>query len=222
MIEFLKYALYLPPILLLSINALLFVLLAAKTKKKTHTILMVYLLAIFGVQMYSAWLAFNGNYNLHVSHFYFVFQLIILGYFYYIISIQTLQKNLIKYSLILCLLILGVQYAITPETYYKFNNLEIFLTSYLLIIYTLFHFYNLLSAKKTFLFFNIGLFFYLFGSTVLFLLGNLSGIIDIKAINFDINNILYIIFQAFIFIEWIQLYFKKERNKTKKVTHGVR
>lgn len=221
MIEFLKYALYLP-ILLLFLNTLLFVLLALKTKKKTHTILFVYLLAIFVVQIYSAWLAFNGNYNLHISHFYFVFQLIILGYFYYTICIQPLQKNLIKYSLILCLLILGIQYALTPETYFKFNNLEIFLTSYLLIVYSLFHFYNLLSVKKSFLIFNIGLFFYLFGSTVLFLFGNLSGIIDLKAINFDINNILYIIFQILILMEWIQLYFKKEKNKSKKMRYGIR
>ncbi len=181
---------------------------------------MVYLWAIVGVQFYSTWLAYNGDYNLHISHFYFVIQLLVLGYFYYIICIPRVQKKVIKYSIILCLLTLAIQYAIAPETYFKFNNLEIFLTSYLLIIYTLFHFYNLLSAKKSFLFFTIGLFFYLFGSTVLFLMGNLSSIIDIKAINFDINNILYIIFQLLIFMEWAQLYFKKENNP-KKVTHGI-
>ncbi len=220
MIEYLVFALILPN-LILCLNTLLFVLLAGKTKKKTHIILVVYLFVIVCVQLYSAWLAFNGNYNLHISHFYFILQLLILGYFYYIICTQRLQKKLIKYSVLLCLLILAIQYAITPETYLKFNNLEIFLTSYLLIVYTLFHFYNLLSAKKSFLFFNIGLFFYLFGSTVLFLMGNLSVIIDIESINFDINNILFIIFHVLVFMEWIQLYFKKETSKPKKVSHGV-
>lgn len=220
MIELLEFIFFLPNMFLF-VNALLFVILAVKTKKKTHTILMVYLLVILGVQLYSASLAFNGNYNLHLSHFYFILQFLILGYFYYCICIQSLQKNLIKYSMILCMFILGIQYSISPETYFKFNNLEIFLTSYVLIIYTLFHFYNLLSAKKTFLFFNIGLSFYLFGSTVLFLVGNLSSVIDIKAINFDINNILYVIFQMFVFVEWIHLYFKKEKLNLKKVIHGV-
>tara|TARA_R110000850_G_scaffold268138_1_gene399460 strand:- start:55255 stop:55917 length:663 start_codon:yes stop_codon:yes gene_type:complete len=220
MIEFLEFALFLPN-MFLCVNVLLFVLLTVKTKKKTHTILMVYLLAILGVQLYSAWLAFKGSYNLHISHFYFIIQFLVLGYFYYIICTQRLQKNLIKYSMTVCLLILGIQYGIAPETYFKFNNLEIFLTSYLLIVYALFHFYNLLSAKKSFLFFNIGLFFYLFGSTVLFLVGNLSAVIDIKSINFDINNILYFIFQLFVFMEWIQLYFKKENSNPKKLNHGV-
>lgn len=220
MFEFLKYTLYLP-ILILSINALLFVLLAGKTKKKTHSILMVYLLVVFGVQIYSAWLAFGGNYNLHISHFYFILQLLVLSYFYYTICTQQFQKTLIKYSTLVCFIILSIQYIINPETYFKFNNLEIFLTSFLLIVYTLFHFYNLLSAKKSFLFFNIGLFFYLFSSTVLFLVGNLSLIIDIGSINFDINNILYIIFHVFVFMEWIKLYFKKEISKSKKVTHGI-
>jgi len=220
MFEFLKYTLYLP-ILILSINALLFVLLAGKTKKKTHSILMVYLLVVFGVQIYSSWLAFNGNYNLHISHFYFILQLLVLSYFYYTICTQQFQKILIKYSTLVCFIILSIQYVINPETYFKFNNLEIFLTSYLLIVYTLFHFYNLLSAKKSFLFFNIGLFFYLFSSTVLFLVGNLSVIIDIGSINFDINNILFIIFHVYVFMESIQLYLKKEISKSKKVTHGI-
>jgi hypothetical protein len=151
MIDFLEFALFLPN-MFLCVNALLFVILAAKTKKKTDIILMVYLLAILGVQLYSDWLAFNGNYNLHISHFYFIIQFLVLGYFYYCICIQSLQKKLIKYSMILCMSILGIQYSIIPETYFKFNNLEIFLTSYLLIIYTLFHFYNLLSEKKHFYF----------------------------------------------------------------------
>jgi hypothetical protein len=221
MIDFLVFYFSLP-IIFLSVNSLLFVILALKTKMKTHLILMVYLLVILGVQTYASWLAYNGIYNLHISHFYFILQFIVLGFFYHIICTNPIQKKLIKYSLIVCLLILGIQYTIAPETYFKFNNLEIFLTSYLLIVFSLFHFYNLLSAKQTFLFFNIGLFIYLFGSTVLFLVGNLSLITDINSINVDINNILYVIFHILIFTEWIQLYFKKDRSKPKKVTYGVR
>ncbi len=219
MIEFLVYFFSLP-ILILCVNTLLFMVLALKTKKRTHLILMIYMLVILGVQLYSIWLAFQGNYNLHISHYYFILQFILLGYFYYSICVQKLQKKLISFSMVICILILAVQYAVTPEMYSKFNNLEIFLTSYLLIIYALFHFYNLLSAKKTFLYLNIGVFMYLFGSTVLFLAGNLSAIIDIK-INFDINNILYIIFHLFIFMEWVQLYFSKRSLKLKKSVNGI-
>jgi hypothetical protein len=206
---------------LLCLNFLLFVLLAIKTRKKTHLILMVYLLVIVVIQFYSGYLAFQGIHNTHISHFYFVLQFLILGYFYYNIFNQTFQKNIIKYSMILCLLILGVQFAIYPEMYFKFNNLEIFLTSYLLIIYSLFHFYNLLSAKKSFLYFNIGVFFYLFGSTVLFLLANLSIVVDLKGINAILNKVLFLFYHIFIFTEWTQLYFKKEKSNPKKMTHGI-
>jgi len=215
MIEFLVFAFSLPN-LFLFINLILFILLAVKTKQKTHKIITVYLLVIVGVQFYSAWVAFNGNYNLHISHYYFVFQLLLLGYFYHTICVNNLQKKIIKYSILVCLLILGIQYAIIPEIYFKFNNLEIFLTCYLLIIFTLFHFYNLLSEKKIFLYFNMGVFIYLFGSTVLFLLGNLSVVIDLNAINFDINRILFFIFHLFITMEWIQLYFNKKKATLKK------
>jgi hypothetical protein len=214
MIEFLVYFLSLQR-LFLCINALLFIFLVSKTKTKTHRILMFYLLTILCVELYATWLAFNGIHNLHISHFYFVFQLIILGIFYYTICTPSFQKSFIKYSMTGCLLILAIQYTITPETFFKFNNLEIFLTSYLLIIYALFHFYNLLSSKKTFLYFNIGLFMYLFGSTVLFLLGNLSLFVDIKGINFDINRLLLIILHLFILIEWFHLYFAKEITNKK-------
>lgn len=222
MIEFFKY-LYLVtlPVFLLYLNSLLFVFLAIKTKNKTHVVLMVYLLTISVVQTYSAWLAFSGTYNLHISHFYFVLQLIILGYFYYIICVLPIQKKIIKYSLVLCLIVLGIQYSIVPDMFYKFNNLEVFLTSYLLIIYALFHFYNLLTTKKSFLFFNTGVFLYLFGSTVLFLLVNLSLVIDINAINLNFNLRLYAVFQLLIFIEWIRLFFNKVTFIPKKVVHGI-
>jgi hypothetical protein len=103
------------PNLFLFINLILFILLAVKTKQKTHKIITVYLLVIVGVQFYSAWVAFNGNYNLHISHYYFVFQLLLLGYFYHTISVNNLQRKIIKYSILVCLLILGIQYANTSQ-----------------------------------------------------------------------------------------------------------
>lgn len=207
--------------LLLCLNFLLFGILAIKTRQKTHVTLMVYLLVIVVIQFYSGYLSFQGIHNTHISHFYFILQFLILGYFYYNIFNQTFQKNLIKYSMIFCLFILGVQYAIYPEMFFKFNNLEIFLTSYLLIIYSLFHFYNLLSAKKYYLYLNIGVFFYLFGSTILFLLANLSIVVDLKGINAILNIVLFLFYHIFIFIEWTQLYFKKEKSNPKKVIYGI-
>jgi hypothetical protein len=222
MIEFIKYAVSFSTFMLL-LNALLFVLLALKTKRKTHRILAVYLVFISFIQYYSTWLAFNGIYNLYLTHYYFVLQMLILAYFYYQICNVQFQKNAIKYSVLVCLTILAVQYAVRPELYFILNKLEIFLCSYLLIIFALFHFYNLLNSKKIFLYFNIGLFVYLFGSTLLFLVGNLSVLIDLGGIPRRINIMIYLVFQLCIFIELIQIFrTKNPETKTKPIaSHGT-
>jgi hypothetical protein len=222
MIEFIKYAVSFSTFMLL-LNALLFVLLALKTKRKTHRILAVYLVFISFIQYYSTLLAFNRIHNLYLTHYYFILQLIILAYFYYQICNVQFQKNAIKYSVLVCLTILAVKYAVRPEMYFILNKLEIFLCSYLLIIFALFHFYNLLNSKKIFLYFNIGLFVYMFGSTLIFLIGNLSALIDLGGITMTMNKSIYLFFQLCIFIELFQLFrIKNPKNKTKIITsHGT-
>jgi len=171
--NFLKFAASVSTVVL-TVNSVLFTWLAIKTKIKVYSILALYLISIFIIQNYSAWLAFNGINNIFGSHYYFVLQLLWLAYFYYEICNLQIQKKIIRYSVIGCLIVLFIQYTLKPELYFTFNELEVFLCSYLLIIYALFHFYNILGTGKKFLFFNIGLFVYLFGSTILFLAGNLN------------------------------------------------
>lgn len=213
MLEFINFVFPISTVLL-AINAILFSVLAFKRNQTGLFILSTYLLTVFFIQLYSAWLAFNGIHNLFLTHFYFIFQLVLLGYFYYIITDVPLQQKIIKYSIPICLLVLGIQYTLRPELFTMFNNLEIFLTSFLLIVFSLFHFYNLLDSKRIYLYLNIGVFFYFFAGTALFLLGNLSTVIDIAFINWDINLYIYTIFQVLILVEWFQVYFKKTHIKT--------
>jgi hypothetical protein len=198
--NFLKFSVSLSTVLL-TINTVLFVWLAIRTKVKVYSILALYLITIFIIQNYGAWLAFKRINNLFGTHYYFILQLLWLSYFYYEICNSQIQKKIIRYSVIGCLIILAIQYSLKPEIYYKFNELEVFLCSYLLIIYALFHFYNLLGARRKFLFFNIGLFVYLFGSTILFLVGNLNVILNLDNINTELNRLIYTIFQLFVLVE---------------------
>ncbi|WP_230729108.1 hypothetical protein [Flavobacterium sp. EDS] len=135
-----------------------------------------------------------------------------LGLFYFNLITDKFQKKVIKITAILALLSLAIQYSIRPDLFFKFNLYEIFITSFLLLIFATFHFYNMLNGKKMFYYINIGIILYLFGSTILFLVGNLSVTLSSKyyKVPSRINYILYVIFQLFILVEWKRSFYKKD------------
>ena len=171
---------------------------------KAFKIYTFYLLFILLVQTYSFVLASQNKNNLFLSHFYFVGQFILLSYFYLEILKFKTQQLTVKIGFVICLLILAAQYSLDFTLINKFNLFEIFITSFLIIIYSVFYLYNLLNEKKQFYYINIGLLLYLFGSTILFLVGNLTIILSPKINTFTwmLNSSLYIVYQVFIFVEW--------------------
>jgi hypothetical protein len=74
----------------------------------------------------------------------------------------------------------------------------------------------MLNEKKEFYFINMGILFYLFGSTILFLVGNLTIALSPKMnkITWILNSILYILYQIFILVEWKKSFSKKREFKT--------
>ncbi|WP_246020814.1 hypothetical protein [Flavobacterium humi] len=159
---------------------------------------------MFIIQMVSWLLKCLSINNLFLSHFYFIIQFIILSFFYITILTEEYQKKIVKIGLALGLSALGIQYAINKDAFYSFNLFEIFITSFLLIIYATLYFYNLLNEKRKFYYINMGILIYLFGSTVLFLAGNLVATLVSKTnrITWILNAFLYIVYQLFVWIEW--------------------
>jgi hypothetical protein len=137
-----------------------------------------------------------------------------LSFFYITVLKEEFQKKLVKAGLVIGLLALSIQYAYDTSLFFKFNLFEIFITSFLLIIYATIHFYNMLNEKKEFYYVNVGLLIYLLGSTILFLVGNLTAILSPKMSLFTwiLNALLIIINQFFILIEWKKSFYKKEIN----------
>lgn len=178
---------------------------------KAFKVFTTYLCGIFIIQVTSIVLRDRHINNLYISHFYFIFQLIILGYFYIIILKEDSQKKLAKASILLCLAVLGIQYSYNPDLFFKFNLFEIFITSFLLIIFSVFHFYNLLNDKKEFYYINMGVLIYLFASTILFLVGNLMASLsaEVNKITWILNASLYIVYQLLVFTEWRKNFSKK-------------
>lgn len=198
--------------LILFLNLILFIK-GFRTNGKAHSIFTWYLGVIFLVQITSMTLKKFGFNNLFLSHFYFIGQFVLLSLFYLDILKEEIQKKIVKVCLIIGLLALGIQYANNFSLFLKFNLFEIFITSLLLILYATIHFYNMLNEKKEFYFINMGVLFYLFGSTILFLVGNLTIVLSPKMnkITWILNSILYILYQIFILIEWRKSFSKKKR-----------
>lgn len=149
--------------------------------------------------------------NLFLSHFYFIFQFIFLSLFYSKLFNKK-QRNYQIIISVLVFLILLIQYATNPDLYYKFNLLEIFITSFPLVIYSIFHLYNSLSKSGKFMYINAGVLIYLSISTLIFILGNLINTVD-RSLSFDIwflNRVFYLGYLILILIEW-----KKSLWKTK-------
>jgi hypothetical protein len=78
----------------------------------------------------------------------------------------------------------------------------------------MFHFYNLLNTEKRYYYINTGILVYLFGSTVLFLSGNLINTLQLESRNvvWLLNATLVVIYQLFIFIEWRKRSQKKNED----------
>lgn len=197
----------------LGINFLLFVV---KFLKLTlpYKIFTGYLFTIIVIQFFTSYLGRRGMHNLFLSHFYFVLQCLILSVFYYKILKSSFQKKVILISIPLVLITLGIQYFLKPDLFSKFNLFEIFITSFIIIIFALFHLYNILSEKKDYFYLNLGILFYLFCSSVLFMAGNLIATLtdNFRDVIWKINAVLYIVYQLFIFLEWYRIFIKKSKS----------
>ncbi|MES2576450.1 MAG: hypothetical protein V4589_02495 [Bacteroidota bacterium] len=199
--------------LILFFNLILFIK-GFANKGKAYKIFTWYLGVVFTIQIISnIFMRMNTN-NLFLSHFYFIGQFILLSFFYITVLKEEFQKKLVKAGLVIGLLALSIQYAYDTSLFFKFNLFEIFITSFLLIIYATIHFYNMLNEKKEFYYVNVGLLIYLLGSTILFFVGNLTAVLSPKMSLFTwiLNALLIIINQFFILIEWKKSFYKKEIN----------
>ena len=203
--------------LLLGINFILFFI---KMRKISRAILVftLYLLSILIIQITSVYLRSQSTNNLYLSHYYFILQFIFLSIFYLEIINNTFQRKVIKISVPICLITLGIQYYFNNDLLVKFNLFEIFITSFLIIIFSMFHFYNILNEKRKYYYLNTGILLYLFGSTVLFISGNLITRLDLapSKIVWILNSFLYIIYQFFILLEWREIFLNKEKSNYDK------
>jgi hypothetical protein len=201
--------------LILMINLILYSFSFFRSKK-ANVFFVCYLAFAFIMQFIMEVMYYLHMNNLFAVNIFFIGQMIFLGLFYKSILKSKKQKRLVKYSLITVLLILTFQLILDYKEFLKFNLLGITITSLLIVVFALFHFYNMLTDEKEYYYLNIGILFYLFSSTILYLVGNLtSGLSDdVKYLSWNLNAILILAYYLFILFEW-----KTRYNQTKKINY---
>lgn len=201
--------------IVLGINAILF-LIGFFRNGKAYKLFTIYLFLMSIIQFFTYYLWKEGLYNLHLSHYYLVIQFILLGLFYHTLFKSKTQKWLIISVLIFVVLILIIQSYLYPELLYRFNLLEIILTSLPVVFFSVIQFYNSLSEKKEFMYVNSGIFIYVLSSTLIFCSGNIMTELDpsINNLVWFMNVVLYLVYQILISVEWF-LNFRKKSIKIK-------
>ncbi|MFT4698172.1 MAG: hypothetical protein ACI9SJ_001310 [Flavobacteriaceae bacterium] len=170
---------------------------------KAFKLFTIYLIVISIIQLSSFLIIKSGGEsNLFLSHYYFISQFILLSLFFK----ELLKFKWISWVLYIGLLLIGYQYIIEPNLYFQYNTIGMAITQTFIVIYSLLYFYKSLSGKNEFILVNIGLFFYLLSSTLIFASGNLVFDLSIREqvsrlLNI-INAVLYLVFQLLIFVEW--------------------
>jgi hypothetical protein len=147
-----------------------------------------------------------------MHHFYDLFQFVLLSFFYAFLLQTKRQLQILYITFIILLSFLSIRYIINPKLFFEYSLLASYLTTMPIIIYATMHLYNSLGQKKKFYFANLGLLFYLFTSTFIFLLYKLITILDFDAFDnvmVDINIILQYIKFGFFFYQWKLIYFSK-------------
>ena len=142
--------------------------------------------------------------NLYLSHFYFIFQFLLLSIFYINLFKTKHQKRLVQFLFISIILILGIQYALDYRKFFKYSLLEILITSFPLTIYSIIHLYNSLTTKGIYLYFNAAVLIYLTATTLIFILGNYITVIDkgLARNIWFIHKVLYLVFLILTYLEW--------------------
>lgn len=184
---------------------------------KAYKIITIYLIGVLSIDYVSSNLySWFRIYNVFMQHFYELFQFVILSYFFSLLLKTRAQLFTVYIILIVLPIFLLARYLINPNLFFEYNLFETYLTTMPLIVYASMHLYNNLGEKSEFYFINVGLLFYLFTSTFIFLIYKLVLVFDFDEFNdvmIDINIILQYIKFGFFFYQWKLIYFNKdERN----------
>jgi len=186
-------------------------------KGKAYKIFTIYLIGVLLIDFIGSNLyRWFKIYNVFISHFFDLFQFVLLSFFYATLLQTKNQLKILYATFIVLLSFLSIRYIVDPKLFFEYSLLESYLTTMPIIIYATMHLYNNLGRKADFYYANLGLLFYLFSSTFLFLLYELVALFNAKEYYkniVNINIVLQYIKFGFFFFQWKIIYFNSnDRN----------
>ncbi len=195
----------------LIINVILFVYSCINQKpSRSAQLLTLYTISLFVIHFLSVYVKLSDTpNNLYLSHYHFGFQFLLLSLFYRTLF-TSLQKKWVTIIMIIVFGTLTVYYSLSPEKYFEFNLIDIFITTIPLIFFSITHLHNMLTQNRRFFIFNAGVLIYLSTSTLIFFLGTFwntekefVGISSETARNiWNIYEVIYLAYLIFITVEW--------------------
>ena len=181
-------------------------------------IIAFYLFYCIILQLITEYLGSKKTPNLYLSHYYFVGQFLFLSFFYKSILESQIKKKVINLFLIIIPFLIALLYVINPQDYFKFNLIEVIITSLPIVFYSILYFSENLNSSKKFIYLNSGVFIYLISSTFLFSVGNFindsNSTDSFKRYVWALNVSIYLIYQILIFMEWYKHFRKSTANIT--------
>ena len=201
----------------LGLNTLLYFK-SYRLKSMAFKIICYYLFFCLIIQLRVEYLSSQRISNLYLSHYYFIGQFFFLSFFYKEILKSKIKKKIINLFLVIITILVTLIYLKNPQDYFKFNLIEVIITSLPIIFFSILFFSENLNATKRFIYLNSGVLIYLISSTFLFSVGNLinasSSESYIKKYVWTLNAFLYLIYQILIFIEWYKNFRKHKVTNT--------
>ena len=176
---------------------IIFLLISRKRLTRSLQLVTVLLISVFVIQTSSIILAVNLKPNQFLSHYYTIGQFFMLSIIFY--------GQLTKYRLIVPIgaasfsAVLIYQLVDSTLLYNTFNTLGFLVSACILMMYAMAYYIEHISTKRYFDMFNIGLFLYLGGTSIIFLtINSWQDLKDWNNVIWSLNASLFVIYQGFV------------------------
>ncbi len=175
-------------------------------KSKAFKFFTFYLVFISLIQILLFYFSIVKMNSIFLFHFYFIGQFVLLSLFYK----ELLKMKYLDWISIAVLLYLGIDYLLNPNLFFEYHTYGVLITQGVVVFYSLIFFYRSLSRQNEFIYINTGILIYFMTSILFFGSGNLILRLgftkDFQKLFGVINDVLYLLFQILIFIEWYRNY----------------
>lgn len=181
---------------LLALN-LLFLFIIRKHLRRAMILLSVLLIGIAIIEIMASYLARQGLSNQHLTHFYTIGRFLMLSIMYYG-QLRKFQR-IVPIGVAVFSVVLIYQMTYSSIRYYEFNTLGFLISACILILYAMAYYIEHISTKRYWDMFNIGLFLYLGGSSIIFLtMNSWQNLKDWNYVIWSVNASLFVVFQGFV------------------------